>query len=170
MDFTMLALRVLHVVLGVFWAGTLIFTAFFLLPSIREAGPDGAKVTAGLMRRRFLTVIPIVALITILSGFWLYSKVSVGFQPEYMRSRPGMAIGVGGLTAILAFLLGVSIVRPSMLKAVALSQAAAAGPAAERDARMAEAQALRIRAGKAGTAVALLLIVTTVAMAVARYL
>lgn len=170
MDSLFLAMRVIHIVLGAFWAGTLVFTAFFLLPAIREAGPDGAKVTAGLMKRRFLTIVPVVAIVTILSGFWLYWKASVGFQPEYMRSRPGMAIGIGAASAILAFLLGVSIVRPSMLKAAAMSQAAASAPAPERDARMAEAQALRIRAGKVGVAVALLLLLTTAAMAVAQYL
>ena len=58
MDLLLLTARLLHVVLGVFWAGALIFTAVFLLPSIRDAGPDGAKVAAGLMRRRFLDVLP----------------------------------------------------------------------------------------------------------------
>ncbi len=170
MDFTLIVFRILHIVLGVFWAGTLIFTAFFLIPSLREAGPDAAKVTAGLMKRKFLTVMPVVALITILSGLWLYSKVSVGFQPEYMRSKPGMAIGIGGLSAIVAFLIGVTVVRPSMLKAIALSQGAASASPPDKEARLAEAAALRVRAGKAGVVVALLLILTAGTMAIARFL
>ena len=169
-DPLLLIMRVLHIVLGVFWAGTLIFTAFFLLPAIREAGPDGAKVIAGLMRRRFLTIMPIVALVTILTGFWLYWKVSLGFQPTYMGSGWGMAIGTAGVTAVVAFGLGLAIVRPSMLRAMALSQAAAAAPPAERDAKLAQAQGLRVRAGKAGVAVAILLVITTALMAVARFL
>jgi len=163
-------MRLLHVGLGAFWAGALIFTAYFLLPSVREAGPDGAKVMAGLMRRRFLTVMPVVAAITILSGLWLYWKVSLGFQPASMGSRWGMAIGTGSVTAVLAFIIGVSVVRPSMLRAAALAEAAASAPAAEREARMAEAQALRARGGTAGRAVAVLLIITVAAMAVARHL
>jgi len=170
MEFAVLLMRLLHIVLGVFWAGTLMFTAFFLLPSVREAGPDGAKVIAGLMRRRFLTVMPVVAAGSILSGFWLYWKMSVGFQPEYMRSPMGQAFGFGSVTAIVAFILGIKVVRPSMLRAAKLAQEAGAAALAERDTRMAEVQALRSRAGKAGVAVAMLLALTVAAMAVARYL
>jgi len=170
MDFFLLTMRLLHILLGAFWAGALVFTAFFLLPSIREAGPDGAKVIAGLMRRQYMNILPVVAAVSILSGFWLYWKMSGGFQPEYMRSPMGQAFGLGAVTAILAFLLGVIVVRPSMLRAAKLAEAAAGAPPGERDARMAEVQALRMRAGKAGSVVALLLVLTVAAMAVARYL
>src|SRR5438876_10904942 len=82
----LLTLRLLHILSGVFWVGTLIFNAIFLLPAIRDAGPEGAKVAAALMRRRFLVVIPAVAVSSILSGFWLYWRDSAGFQPAFMRS------------------------------------------------------------------------------------
>lgn len=170
MDPLMLVMRLLHIVLGVFWAGTMIFHAFFLLPSMREAGPEGAKVAQGLMRRRFLTVMPVVAVLTILSGLWLYWKVSLGFQPEYMGSGWGMAIGTAMILAVVALGLGLAIVRPSMLKSMAISQAAASAPPAEREARIREAQALRARAGKANVWVAGLLLITVALMAVARYL
>ncbi len=165
-----LFMRLLHIVLGVFWAGTLVFTAFFLLPSIRDAGPEGAKVAQGLMRRQFLNIMPIVALLTIVSGFWLYWRMSGGFQSEYMGSPMGMAFGTGGVLAVLAFLLGVTIVRPSMMKAARLTQEAGAASPEDKPRLMGEAQTLRARAGKAGNVVALLLILTAAVMAVARYL
>jgi uncharacterized membrane protein len=153
-------MRVLHIVLGVFWAGTLIFTAIFLVPAIRDAGPEGAKVMAGLMRRRFLTVLPVVAALTILSGLWLYWFDSNGFQAPFMRSRMGMTLALGALAALIAFVLGVGIVRPAMLKAAALSQ---------DPTQLAAAQALRVRAAGFGRVVALLLGVAAAAMAIARY-
>lgn len=107
MDLLFLTARVVHMVLGVFWVGTLMFSALFLLPAIRDAGPDGAKVAAGLMRRRFLDVLPAAAAVTVLSGFWLYWRVSAGFSSGYMGSSPGMAYGLGGLAAVLALGLGV---------------------------------------------------------------
>jgi uncharacterized membrane protein len=170
MDLLLLAARLLHVVLGVFWAGTLIFSAVFLVPAIRDAGPDGAKVAAGLLRRRFLDVLPIAALLTVLSGFWLYWRASAGFSPGYMGSLAGMAYGLGGVSAVLALGLGLFIVRPSMLRAAALSQAAAAGSPPEREATAGTAQALRARAAGAGRIVAGLLAVAAVAMALGRYL
>jgi hypothetical protein len=168
-DITMLVMRVLHILLGVFWAGTLIFSAIYLQPSMRDAGPDAAKVSAGLMRRRFLDVMPMVALITILSGLWLYWRVSGGFQPAYMRSVTGMTIGFGGAAAIAAFATGVLVMRPAVLRAGALAEAAAQGPASERDAQLATAMALRMRAALAGKAVAALLVIAVVAMSIARY-
>ena len=43
--------RVTHVVLGAVWVGAIFLAAFFLMPAVAEAGPDGAKVMAGIVRR-----------------------------------------------------------------------------------------------------------------------
>lgn len=169
MDVPLLLARVLHIVLGVFWAGALIFNALFLLPAIRDAGPEGAKVGAALMRRRFLDVMPVVAALTLLSGFWLYWRVSAGFASAYMRSPMAMTYGAGALSAVAAFGLGVGIVRRSMLGAAALSQAAASAPPEQREAQLAGAQSLRLRAFRAAQAVAWLLGLALVTMAVGRY-
>ncbi len=169
MDVPLVLARLLHIVLGVFWAGTLIFNALFLIPAVRDAGPEGAKVAAGLMRRRFFEILPAVAGLTILSGFWLYWRASLGFQPAYMRSSTGMTYGFGAAAAILAFVLGVTIMRPAILRAAALSQAAAAAPSSDREAQLAKAQALRLRGAQAARIVAGLLAIATAAMAVGRY-
>jgi hypothetical protein len=169
MDLLLLIARLLHIVLGVFWAGTLFFSALFLLPSIRDAGPDGAKVVAGLLKRRFVDVLPAAAILTVLSGFWLYWYASAGFQPEYMGSRPGMWYGTGGLTAVIGLVIGLAVVRPSMLKAAALGQSAASLPAGEKEAALAQAGALRARAAKANRVIAVLLGITLVTMALGRY-
>ena len=169
MDLILVVMRLVHIGLGVFWAGTMIFNAIFLGPSVRDAGPDGAKVMGGLMRRRFMDVMPAVAVLNILSGLWLYWKMSDGFQPAYMRSVSGMTFGTGGLLAILAFAIGMSVVRPAMLNAMALGPTIAQASPAEREALMAQVQALRGRAAGAGKMVAILLGLAVAAMAVARY-
>lgn len=155
-----LTMRVLHIVLGVFWAGTMIFTAVFLLPAIRDAGPDGAKVVAGLARRGFLTVVPIAAALSIAAGVWLYWFDSAGFQPAFMHSHMGMMLGLGAVAALIAFVLGITIVRPAMAKAAVLGQ---------DPAQQAAAQALRLRAAAVNRVIAVLLGLAAVAMAVARY-
>ena len=170
MGFLFLCARVLHVALGVFWAGTLIFNAAFLLPSIRDAGPDGAKVAAGLMRRRFLDIMPAVAIVTVISGLYLYWRVSGGFASAYMGSPIGITYVIGGAAALVALGFGLGILRPAMLRAAALTQAAAGAAPEERDRALKEAQALRLRAGGAGRVVAWLLGAATVAMAIARYI
>jgi hypothetical protein len=170
MDLLLILMRLLHVGLGVFWVGAVLFNVIFLTPSLKDAGPDGAKVAAGLMKRGFMQVMPIVGILNILSGLWLYWKMSGGFQSAYLHSRPGIAFGLGGLMAILAFTIGVVVIRPAMLQAMSLGQSAAQAPAAEREAIMAKAQALRERGTAAGNLVVVLLGLTAAAMAVARYL
>src|SRR4029079_14921454 len=99
MHATLLLARLIHVVTGVFWAGTISFNATYLFPSLRDAGPDAAKVAAGLMKRRCLGVLPAGALLTILSGLWLYWTDSAG-STAFMRSGTGMAFGTGAVLAL----------------------------------------------------------------------
>jgi uncharacterized membrane protein len=163
--------RLLHVLLGVFWAGTLIFTAFFLVPAIAEAGPDGAKVMAGVQRRRFMDVMPVVALLTILSGLWLYWKISGGFDHHWMHTPTGLAYGIGGLLAIVAFGIGIGVMRPAMKRVGGLAAGAAQEPdPATRERMMGDVARLRHRSAMAGKAVAVLLVIATALMGVARYL
>jgi hypothetical protein len=169
MDLLFLTMRLLHILLGVFWAGTIIFNAIFLGPALRDAGPDGAKVFGGLVRRKLLNILPIVAAINLLSGLYLLWKVSSGFQPGYFHTAMGMAFSFGALMAITGFGLGVSIMRPAALGAMALGQAAAQAPPAERDLKLAQAQVLRLRAASATRVIATLLALAVAAMAVGRY-
>jgi uncharacterized membrane protein len=165
----LLVMRLLHVVLGAFWVGTMLFVTFFLFPAIRDAGPDGAKIAAGVNRRGFLVVMPVVAGLTILSGLWLYWRLSGGFQPTFMHSGTGITFGLGAAAAIAAYVIGVAVVRPAMTRATALAESAAKAPAAERDAHLLAAQGLRARAASAGQIVAVLLLLAVAAMALARY-
>ena len=163
--------RLLHVLLGVFWAGTLIFTAYFLVPAIAEAGPDGAKVMAGVQRRRFMDVMPVVALLTILSGLWLYWKISGGFDHHWMHTPTGLAYGIGGVLAIMAFGIGIGVMRPAMKRVGGLAAGAAQEPdPAKRERMMGEVAGLRRRSATAGSLVATLLTIATALMGVARYL
>ncbi len=168
MTFLLLVMRLVHILLGVFWVGTVLFTSVFLLPAARDAGPEAAKVIGGL-GRRISTVLPPIAGLTILAGLWLFWRVSGGFQPAFMRSGTGITFSLGGAAAIAALVIGVTVARPAMMRAGALAESAARAPAAERDGQLAEAQRLRLRAGAAGQVVAGLLILAVAAMALARY-
>lgn len=171
MDALMIVLRLLHVVLGVFWAGALFFLAWFLIPSVRDAGPDGAKVVQALQQRGFMNIVPAAALLTILSGVGLMWRVSAGFQPAWSRSPTGMALGIGAVAAIIGFGIGAGVMRPATLKAGALTQTLAQlTDASARATRTAEIQALRMRSARAARWVALFLMIAVATMAVARYL
>src|SRR6266487_87252 len=111
----MLMLRFAHVFFGALWVGMMAFQTFFLMPALAEAGPDGGKLMAALMRRRLPVILPIVALITLVSGFWLFQRLSGGAAAGLMRTSMGMAFGSGGAAALLAFLVGIVVMRLAMM-------------------------------------------------------
>ena len=156
--------------LGAFWFGAVVFNTLFLGPALGDIGPDAAKVGAAMVRRKVMVFMPIAAFTTILTGLWLYWRVSGGFGAGYMGSPQGRTLGIGAVAAVIAIIIGFAMVRPGMEKAAALGQRAAQASGAERDALMAQAQALRTRGATANNWVAGLITVTIVTMAVARYL
>ena len=164
-------LRLLHVLLGAYWAGTIIFTALYLEPSVRAVGQPGGQVMAQLVKRGHLTVMPVLAFITILTGAELLRRVSGNFQPGFMSSGRGIALSVGALAAIIGFVIGVFVMRPTSLRAMALTQEAMRAPEGpDRDARLAAIAPLRRRATLTGRLVAVLLTVAVAGMAVAQNL
>jgi uncharacterized membrane protein len=166
-----LMIRVLHLLCGATWLGMAVFSAWFLMPAIRDAGPDAVKVMAGLDRRGLTAAIPILAVTSVLSGFWLYWRYTAGFSPEVSRSHSGMAFGLGGVTGIIALVIGAAIINRSLAQAGTASIRAAGLPdGRERQAFMASAGRLQARAHAATHAVAVLLIITTILMSAALYI
>lgn len=170
MEFEFVILRLVHLLAGTFWVGTAVFTAAYLLPALGEAGPAAGAVMAGLQKRRMMVVLPIAAALTLLAGIRLLWLVSGGFNAAYLRTPTGLAFTLGGAAALVAFLLGIFISRPAMARAGVLSQRVAGADGADRDGLMAEIQRLRQRAAVVTLWVAVLLVLATAGMAVARYL
>lgn len=169
MDIVLLMLRLAHIVCGVLWVGMAAFTAFFLAPAIEDAGQPGGSVMVALQRRGVMTVIPILALATLVSGFWMYWRVSGGGAPGYMSSRMGMTFGLGGALALGAFAFGITIVMPSMRRVATLTPTLGSLSETERGARMAEIQRLRKRGAAFARGVSIVLLLAAAAMSVARY-
>jgi uncharacterized membrane protein len=171
MHAVVIALRLLHIVFGVYWVGAILFFVTFLQPSLRDAGPDGMKVVQQIVRRGYLNILPVIAGLTMLAGLVLYWQDAKAMDGVWMSSGIGRALSVGSVAAIVAFLVGFFVMRGSIVRAMALGRSLAQlaeGP--ERQARMAEIDRLRRRAAISSHWVAGLLLIAVAAMAVARYL
>jgi hypothetical protein len=169
MHLGMILLRMLHIGLGVLWAGTMFFFVIWLEPSVRAMGPAGGPLMAQLKQRGYLSWMPAIAAFTILSGLALYWFVGRG-DPTWMSSRFAMTLGLGAVFAIAAFVIGVAVMRPTALRVLALGAAAmqqAEGP--DRERLLAQMNPLRDRLRRAGRWIAALLAVAVLAMSVARY-
>jgi hypothetical protein len=163
-------LRLVHIGSGVYWAGSIFFFVTFLEPSLRSLGPDGGKVMIRLFERGFLKLIPIVAILTVLSGLWLLWILSSGFKAEYMGSSVGRSLSSGGALAIIALLVGLTVMRPaaSGIWAIAKRMPTETDEAVKKG-LMAEMDRLRARNLVAARVVFALLIGAVAMMAVARY-
>ena len=166
----LLVLRIVHVLGGIFWLGSGLFTSFFLIPALGSLGPKAAgPVMGALQQRRLFTVLPVVAILTIVSGVRLLHIASAGFAPAYFDSRTGQTLLWSGVAAVIAFLLSLVVSRPAAIRLGQLSASLATIPEAERAGRSSEIERLRRRSSIASTVAMVLLVAAAVGMAVARY-
>jgi hypothetical protein len=167
----LVVLRLIHILCGVYWAGTMFFFVTFLEPSLRSLGPDGGKVMIRFFERGYLKLLPVMAVLTMLSGVWLLWQQSVGFGAAYMGSPLGIAFSTGGLLAIIAFAVGMLVMRPAATRIWALSkQVPQASSDDARNAIMAEIGKTRVRTVLGARIVFALLVLAVALMASARYL
>jgi uncharacterized membrane protein len=164
-----LVLRFFHVGAGIFWAGAIFVMARFLMPAMRESGPEGGRFMARLAPK-FTPAMLGAAVVTLLSGFALYGRNEAASGGAWSGTNPGITYGIGALCALLAFIIGVSVSSPTGRKLAKLVQSiqAAGGPPSPEQA--AEMQRLQGRLGTAGGAVAALVGITVITMALARYM
>lgn len=165
----MIVLRFLHVVSGALWVGMFTFMTFFLMPAFNDAGPEGGKVMAAIAKRRIPLVMPLIALTAIITGFWLFQRLSGGQMGALMATPVGKAFAVGGLSALVAFVGGMLLGRPIMMRSAKLGESLQAATPDQRTAIVAELAQLRARGATINRVVMGLLFIALTAMAVARY-
>ena len=113
-------LRIVHILGGMIWVGTSLFMGSFLMPALATVGPTGGAVIGALKNRRLFTIIPAIALLTMLAGLRLMMIVValLGMVPAARASgigsdvqRPLATVVVGGLLSTLFLTL---LALPSM--------------------------------------------------------
>ena len=169
MNAELIVLRIIHVVGAILWAGTGLFVALFLLPAMGMAGPAGAPVMSALVKKRLFTIIPTVAVITMLAGLRLLWIISNGYSAEFFSTRGGLSYAFGAACAITAFTVFMTVNHPAIGQMTKLGQQMAQAPEAERGPIAAQMNAVRARAGLGSKVSAALLTLAAIAMAVGRY-
>jgi hypothetical protein len=167
----LLLIRLIHIVIGVFWVGAVTFIAFFLIPSVRSIGPAGGALMQQLTQiRRMPAWLTGAGVLTILAGLLLYWHDSGGFgSVEWMRSGPGVTFGLGALLAIAGTGFGTAVNAPAARELGAIMARAQAAGAPPSDADLAVVQRLQARLAWGAQASAVLLLLAAAAMSVARY-
>jgi uncharacterized membrane protein len=168
-NWLIVVLRLLHIFAGVFWAGAIFTLALFVLPTVAASGAEGQRFMRGLALERGLTKYMTIAGVTsVLVGLWLLWLDSAGFQPSWMGSGMGVMISIGGLSGLGAAVTGIrSGMKAARLGTLFKEMDARKGPPSPE--QVAEAQQIGARLAAGVRAVAIMLTITVICMAVARY-
>lgn len=167
----MVVLRLIHIIGGVFWVGTVFFITWFLNPAVRSTGQPGLIVMQEVMMRRKMSVYLMTAMgLTVLSGLTMYARMSMITHGTWASTTNARVLGLGALCAIIGGAIGGSISKKTGLRMAAIGQAIQQQGGPPTDAQKAEIGALQDKMQSAMRIVALLLVVAVACMASARYL
>jgi hypothetical protein len=165
-----LLLRLVHILTGIFWVGAIFLITGFLMPTVRATGREGGRFMQHLVQQRRLPVYLTVAmLLTLLSGFILYGRLVSATHGAWAGTPPGVAYGLGGLSAVLGAAVGMLVSGPAARRAAAIGQRAAQSGGASAEEEV-ELERLQRRMVVGSRLVAILLGLAAAAMAVGRYI
>jgi uncharacterized membrane protein len=165
-----LVLRVVHVLLAAFWAGSVFLMAIFLVPAVEEAGPAGGTVMQALTRRRMPRILIWTGVLTILTGLYLLWQLSHHFTASFMGSSSGILLSVGALLGIIALFVGVHMSKPAVDKLGALGAKVAGSGAPPTPEDLAQMERLRGRLKLATRLMAAMLAIALVCMALGPHI
>ena len=155
--------RAVHILGGVSWAGSVFMMTSVILPIAASHGNEGFGQWMAMIGRKVGPASGIAAVFTIASGIYLMAVL----HPDD-RSVGGLVLMSGAAAALLSFLVGFFIGRPTGLKLAQLSEQQ--GKSAASSAEVAQQLAgLRARSAVSARVTAALLGLAVLAMAVFRY-
>ena len=170
MNTLIIVLRLLHIVSGAFWVGSIVLAVVFLEPTAKAFGATGERFLAHvLFRKRLLPALVAAATVAIGTGAALYWIASGGLHVEWIATPTGLGFTAGALAALAAYAIALIVLKPQFDRLATVSDNPPAGeveaplPAAKSD--MDEP---RVRRWSLIQVTLLLFAIAT--MAVARYL
>ena len=107
MDVEMVVLRLLHIVFGVFWMGTMLFLVLILEPRLRALGPEIQWPAMRAISKVMGPALGISGFITIAAGMAMYFRLSRGSLDRLFADGWAWAIFIGFVTSIAAYGFGV---------------------------------------------------------------
>jgi hypothetical protein len=168
----MLVFRLIHILAGIFWVGSVALFTAFVAPAAAEVGPAAGPLIANLVaKRRVVRAIAGSGAATVLAGAFVYwhDWQAFGSLSAFLDSAFGVVLTIGAVLAIAALAIGVTVVMPGIEGAVRLGgQIAAAAGSAPAD-LLERFAALQLRNRRASRTILALLVVAAAAMATARY-
>jgi hypothetical protein len=110
------ALRIAHIIFGVFWGGLYIFNTFFLMPKLHGLE---AKIRRSFLKSLLSTLSPVAAvsvLIIIGTGTAMTFRFRGGDISTLLTTGWGVSIFIGFVATVIATIIGFSMLMPMGLR------------------------------------------------------
>lgn len=165
-----LFLRLIHIFAGVLWVGAAILYFAFIGPTVKSMGLAGGKFMQDFIeRRRYPIFMTIVSLLTIVSGVPLFLFASGGLRLSWIKSGPGLGFTIGSVIPIVAYCIGFFMIKPRAERMGALGKDLDMSAGAPNTAQATEMQKLDQESSKLERVEFVLLSISMITMATARY-
>lgn len=164
-----ITLRLVHIVSGVLWVGAATMLAAYVLPAARSSDTGLRFLRELIWVRNLPRYLNVVLGLSIVSGLILYGNLVVLTQGAWARTRHGIVLGVGGMSAIIAAAIATFMAAPAIHRALELAEKGASPTeTAAREHQVVVSAALR-RYTVAMWVVVALLLAAAAMMAISRY-
>jgi hypothetical protein len=167
----MIVFRIIHIVSAILWVGGGVYQTVFVGPTFEAFGPEAGKFFSHMVRQRKVVIFFVtVSTLTVVAGGFLYWRVSGGLNLDWIQTGIGTGLTVGAVAGIIAWLLVLLGLTPTVHRLVGMGGriAAAGGPPSQE--QMTTLQALQSRVKRFSIVITTFLLIAAVAMATARYL
>ena len=168
----MIVFRIVHILAGVLWVGGLGLFVLYLQPAAKALGPAAGPFLQELVAKRKLPNYLLGAgAFTIVAGGFLYwhdwqAAASLG---DWLDLTVGKILTVGALAALIAWLMGLLLLKPPVQRMMRLGGQIAASGGPPSPEQGAELQSLQLKSRRLSIAVLALLVFSVLAMSTARY-
>ena len=164
-----ITLRLVHIVSGVLWVGAATMLAAYVLPAARSSEVGLRFLRELIWVQNLPRYLNVVLGLSLLSGLILYGNLVFLTQGAWARSRHGIVLGVGGISAIIAAAIATFLAAPAIHRALEWGEKEVRPPeTSARENQTAVNRALRQYAIAMWLVVALLLAAASM-MAISRY-
>jgi len=122
--FYLIALRFVHVIASVCWAGGGLIFFWFVEPTAKALEPMGMQFVQHMAgKRRFNMFMVINSTLTVLSGALLLWHSTSGNLRAYISTGPGLGFALGSLVGIAVYFVGMIGVGPRAGKLAKIGEA-----------------------------------------------
>jgi hypothetical protein len=166
-----LIIRALHVLLAATWFGAVVVNVMFLTQAVQESKAAGGQVMGALMRRGYVKFLTAISGIVTLTGFYLFSKLTLGFDPTASAAMQARVIGSGAVAGLIAAIVGpVFVGRPIKKVSALMAKAGAMADGAEKAALLQQAGALQASSIMWSKITLALMTIALVTMSIGHYI